>query len=863
VAVVDQLSGTVTFLFTDIEGSTQRWQADSRAMAAALAAHDELIRSEVAGHGGQVFKHTGDGMCAVFTSAPAAVRAAVAMQRHLELPVRMGLHTGEAESRDGDYFGPTLNRAARVMDAGHGGQVLLSAATAGLVDGFALVDLGEHQLKGLSLPERIFQVGERTFPALRTPSPAVGNLPVELSTFVGRVQELTALSQDVAGHRLVTLIGVGGTGKTRLAMEVASTLSASFPDGCWLVELAPVSTEDGVPSAFATALRLRSPLAGDVVDFVVERIRGQRCLLVVDNCEHVLAPAAEAVERILAGCPHVTLLATSREPLQVRGERLVHVPSLAAEDAEALFLQRTRDESPDLMIDDEQRRAVAELCRRLDGLPLALELAASRARSLTPVELVANLEERFRLLVGSRRSRLERHQTMRGTLDWSYERCSEVERTVFDRLSVFPGGFDLAAARAVASGDDIDEFDVVDAVPRLVDRSLLQRTTAPDGTSRYRMLETMRAYAREHLQQQGGSDAVRERHARHVARVIGELSLRTLGPEEANAFARLKEYLLDASVAADWCIDHGHWEFAPVLHWAGWMTAEREQFDLVERFAAAWEHADPPQWVVDELTSYLDLPLAEISAANWRAIRSGRPIPVDRMIVAPFYLTGVTEAELDEYLEAVERWQSAPPVSRFWADYYAVRPLALLGEVAGVHVDAILDRLLVAASTLGGELAPRRHADVRGTAANFRHDWAEAVTWLSAASVDDPLTLRDRSVAWHLLLARAMHADPLVLDGGHVRTVWVRYREQGLSGMGWLGATATAIALHRLGHTDLADRLAAWALRNDPWGVMPGYFADLLQLVGLPTTPVDQDLDLDVLIDEVVALADGLDATSP
>ena len=229
-----------------------------------------------------------------------------------------------------------------------------------------------------------------------------------------------------------------------------------------------------------------------MLDHLVHRLREKRCLVVVDNCEHVLAATADVVERIVNACPTVAVLATSREPLMVRGERLVPVPSLLPEDAERLFVQRARDEAPDLVIDDEQRRAISELCRRLDGLPLALELAASRVRVFTPVELVANLEERFRMLIGGRRSRMERHQTMRGTLDWSFDLCTTVEQAVFDRLSVFPAGFDLAAARAVAAGDGVDDFDVVDVVPQLVDRSLLQRSTATDGTTRFRMLETMR-----------------------------------------------------------------------------------------------------------------------------------------------------------------------------------------------------------------------------------------------------------------------------------------------------------------------------------------------------------------------------------
>ena len=290
-----------------------------------------------------------------------------------------------------------------------------------------------------------------------------------------------------------------------------------------------VTVEEAVPFAFAAGLGMAAPPDGDVVDHLVARLRQKRRLMVVDNCEHVLAAAADVVERVVAACPNVVVLATSREPLMLRGERLVPVPSLPPDEAERLFLERARDEAPDLTMDDDQRCAVTELCQRLDGLPLALELAASRVRALTPVELVTNLEERFRMLVGGRRSRMERHQTMRGTLDWSYDLCSEVEQAVFDRLSVFPASFDLSAAvrslgrrcRRVRRGRRGA------AAGRPVAAATLHRT---DGTTRYRMLETMRAYGREHLQHQGLSDTTRERHAHYMATTIASLTLRALAP---------------------------------------------------------------------------------------------------------------------------------------------------------------------------------------------------------------------------------------------------------------------------------------------------------------------------------------------
>lgn len=865
--MADHPSGTVTFLFTDIEGSTQRWQDDDQAMSEALAEHDHLLRSVVESHGGLVFKHTGDGLCAVFSSATAAVAAAVEAQARLALPVRMGLHTGEAESRDGDYFGATLNLTARVMDAGHGGQVLVSASTASLARDHDVVDLGEHRLKGVQSCERIFQLGRDRFPPLRIPPETAGNLPVELSTFVGRSHEVKSLVDELAEHRLITLIGVGGTGKTRLACETGFAVSASFPEGCWLVELAPVSTDDGVPFAFATGLGLTAPVGGDVIEDLVARLRHKRLLVVVDNCEHVLAAAAEVVERIVVACPTVTVLATSREPLMVRGERLVPVPSLSPNDAERLFLERARDEAPDLVIDSEQARAVTELCQRLDGLPLALELAASRVRALTPVDLVANLEERFRLLVGGRRSRIERHQTMRGTLDWSYELCSDIERAVFDRLSVFPASFDLAAARAVAAGDGVSEVDVVVVVPQLLDRSLLQRSAAPDGTTRHRMLETMRAYAREHLQLQGTSDTTRARHARYIAGAIGALSLRTIGPDEREVSRRLNEYLPDALVALDWCIDHREWEDGLRLASVGTPLSERESGEMSARLVDAARAGGVGGSLLDEMERRDPRPGAEQDdlERGWRTIRGGAPIPTDRFFFPPhgdFNVGSLDDADVDEFLASLERWSSSPPINRYVAERHALRALASNG-----HLDRIEERLgrfaeLVAA--LHSELASRELAELHAVIAGVRHDWADAANWYGQAKARDGalLTWFDLNVAWNMLMARALCAEPFVLTGAELRDPWLCYRDQQIDVLRWRGATSTAIALHRVGLDDLADQFAAWVHQNDRADVTSQFFAHILEIAGVRATEIDQRADLDVLIDKLLAVADELDGLS-
>ena len=474
-------SGTVTFLFTDIEGSTRRWEADPEAMRAALVLHDEVLRSAIEAHGGWLFKHTGDGVCAAFGSARAAIDAAVEAQQTLGLPVRMGIATGEAERRGEDYFGPVLNRTARVMAAGHGGQILVAASTAAVVSGVDLVDLGEHRLRDLSGVEHLYQVraeGLRVeFPPLRTLDAVPGNLPVQTTSFVGREMAVKELAEQVRAHRLVTLTGVGGVGKTRLAVQVAAELTGEFSDGVWLIELAPVGDPAAVPDAVAAALGV-TPQAGlTVTDSIVQALSGRRLLLVLDNCEHVLGAAGDLVETILTRTATVTVMATSREGLRLPAEQLWPVPSLdiaggVNSAAVELFVERARAVKPDFAPGAAvEAEAVAEICRRVDGIALAIELAAARMVSMSAQDVRDRLGDRFRLLSGSRRG-LERHQTLRNTVQWSYDLLDDDERAVLGCCSVFAGGFDLAAATHLC-GDGSDEYTVLDRLDSLVRKSLV------------------------------------------------------------------------------------------------------------------------------------------------------------------------------------------------------------------------------------------------------------------------------------------------------------------------------------------------------------------------------------------------------
>src|ERR1700741_1584236 len=418
-------------------------------MRIALTAHDEVLRNAIEAHGGLMFKHTGDGVCAAFSSPRSAVDAAVAAQRELQLPGRMGLATGEAELREGDYFGTVLNRAARVMAAGHGGQILLAESTADLLSGVDLVNLGPRRLRDVPMPVGVFQVQaaelRAEFPPLRALDTTPGNLRPATTSLIGRESEVTEIAASVKAHRLVTLSGVGGVGKTRLALEVATRLVDEYPDGAWVFELAAVADPAAVPDAVAAVLGITQQPGKTVSESVAAALEGRVRLLVFDNCEHVLDAAADLIEAILTHSATVRILATSREGLGVPDGQGWPVPSLDAaagidSAAVSLFVERAQGIAPSFsMAGGEEAAAVTEICQRLDGIPLAIELAASRMASMTASEMRDRLDHRFRLLVGSRRG-LERHHTLRHAVAWSYDLLDHTEKTVLDCCSVFAGG---------------------------------------------------------------------------------------------------------------------------------------------------------------------------------------------------------------------------------------------------------------------------------------------------------------------------------------------------------------------------------------------------------------------------------------
>jgi predicted ATPase/class 3 adenylate cyclase len=583
----DPPSGVVTFLFTDIEGSTRRWEADADAMRTALLAHDKVLRSAIEKHAGLLFSHTGDGVVAAFSSPKSAVDAAVAAQLALELPVRMGIATGEAELRDGDYFGTVLNRAARVMAAGHGGQILVADSTAGLLSGVDLLDLGPRRLRDVPIPVGVFQVlsaGLRVeFPSLRALDTTPGNLRPTTTSLIGRESEVDTIKTAVRSHRLVTLTGVGGVGKTRLALEVAAQMADEFPDGVWFFELAAVTDPGAVPDAVAAVLGITQQPDKTVSESVATALEGRVRLLVIDNCEHVLDASADLIEAILAHSATVKILTTSREGLGATDEQLWPVSPLdvgAGVDSSAvtLFFHRARAVAPHFSMLDEAK-AVVEICDRLDGIPLAIELAASRMASMTASEVRDRLDQRFQLLVGSRRG-LGRHQTLRQAVAWSIELLDDAEKSLLARCSVFAGGFDLESACAVA-GSTSDDYAVLNLLDALVRKSLLVADRL-SGRTRFSMLETIRQYAEEQLAARGNATDVRDVHARHFAGRENEIMSMWDSPRQRDAYIWIATELANLRTAFRWAADHNDLDAAAALAtWAGLLGVAIENYEPV------------------------------------------------------------------------------------------------------------------------------------------------------------------------------------------------------------------------------------------------------------------------------------------
>jgi predicted ATPase/class 3 adenylate cyclase len=532
-------------LFTDLEESTPLWENHPGLMQELTAKHDAIMREAIESHRGRVVKTTGDGFHAIFDAASDAAAAALAGQLAMleepwpadtgPLQVRMGLHTGESRERDRDYYGADVNRAARVMAVAHGGQILASQATAAIVRNAApadvtLADLGEHRLRGLAAPDRLWQLCHPSlpaeFPPLETLSTLKHNLPVQLSTFVGRQQELADIRRLLQQTHLLTLLGPGGTGKTRLMLEAAEEVIGDYPGGVYLAELAPLTDPDLIDERIAAAVGVQEQPGRAIRDSLVDFLRRKEFLLLLDNVEHVVRQCAEMAEHLLTHCPRLKILVTGREALFIHGEVTLQIPSLSlptrngsldlrqirSSEAVQLFLTRAQEFRPDFELNQANAATIAEIVRRLDGIPLALELATARLRLLSVDQIAERLDDRFRLLTGGRRTALGRQQTLRAMIDWSWNLLDRHERLLLQRLAVFSGGWTMEAAQAVAADDDLDEYEVFDLLEQLVGKSLVTVKYPARGEARYGMLESIRQYGLERLYESGEGEMLRDRY---------------------------------------------------------------------------------------------------------------------------------------------------------------------------------------------------------------------------------------------------------------------------------------------------------------------------------------------------------------
>jgi predicted ATPase/class 3 adenylate cyclase len=642
--VPELLTGTVTFFFSDIEGSTLLLRETGDRWPAMLERHQELIRASIAAHDGREVGTEGDSFFASFPTAPGAMAAAVDVQKALaaepwpegaDLRVRIGLHTGEASLSASTYVGLHVHRASRIASAGHGGQVLLSDATRSLVadelpDGVTMRDLGEHRLKDLEHPERLWQLVieglQADFPAISSLDATPNNLPTSLTTFLGRDAEIEAIGGLLNEHRLLTLTGPGGTGKTRLSLEVAGRMLRRYPDGIWFVELATISDPELVPSTIAQTLGLPERGGRPPMERLIEYLSGRSALLVLDNLEQVI-DAGASVNELLASCPKLTILTSSRSALQVSGEQEYPVPPLDLPDpsnlpplaqlsqyeAVALFIERARAVKPGFEVTNENAPAVAEICVRLDGLPLAIELAAARIRVLTPQAMLGRLGDRLGLLSSGARDLPERQQTLRGAIAWSHGMLEESDRELFARLSVFVGGAGLEEIDRVCSGEGAN---TLDGLTSLTEKSLVRQTEGAEGEPRFTMLETIREFAIEKSQERGQWEALRERHAGAFAALAHEAASQVMGVESRSSLDRLELEHDNLRAALAWAMEHDTDAALRLCHdlWRFWQRRGHlaEGLERAEAVLALPDAAKHPEARADALSAAAGL-------AYWRA----------------------------------------------------------------------------------------------------------------------------------------------------------------------------------------------------------------------------------------------------
>ena len=885
----DLPTGTVTFLFTDVEGSTQLLHdLGADRYRDALEGYRRISRDVVARHGGHEVDTQGDAFFVAFRRAQDAVRAAVEAQRTFaghawpdgrELRVRMGIHTCEATATSEGYVGVGVHRGARICAAGHGGQVLLSHTTCGLIEeedtGFAVLDLGEHRLKDLSEPHRLFQLLHtdlpRDFPPLRTLENRLTNLPIQVTRLVGRERDIAEITGLLGrdGVRLLTLTGPAGTGKTRLAIEAATRLLPLFGDGAWLAELAPVTLEDAVPHVIADVIgavqrplqfRYR-PTGKAITESVVDSLRHRSLLLVLDNCEHVLDVTADLASAVTTQCPAVRILVTSRESLAIPAERVLRLKSLSDTEGAELFLDRAMAAGSESEMDPD---TLARLSARLDGIALAIELAAARCPSLSPEEIEQHLDDRFRLLRGSRRGRVERHQTLHNAVAWSYDLLEESEQRVFDRLSVFAGGFTLEAAKAVTSGDDMDPLDVEDAIAALVDRSMVLASDTEDGT-RYKLLETLRRFGEEQLIASGEGGQVLDRHVQWFAGFMRDAWTGFWSSDDAPWIRAIGHEFENLRVAVHTAIDNEDRDavgalLKPLLWWA-WQSLRYEAGD----------------WAEAALALTPEPPYARAVAVNLRAL-GGR---IDDAVRLASGMDRSENTDLDEAcLQADARWSVAAVLGSADIDDVIQRAMESVAPTANQAWATAHRSIEATAAVTAGRMdeAKRIASEALGAAEEAGNttalSWAYIATGLAYSDSDPELALQNYDRSYELA---ERHGLPLVagMAASQAATIIARVEEAGsrhvrlsralrsfiVSGdlpQLWTCAHHLAFFLIRAGHLD--DARAIW----EGLGSRPGYAAthfrdELTELLG---DPGEKKLSDDEQIERIRGVLDDLERKS-
>ena len=775
-------TGTVTLLLADVEGSTRLWETQPDEMTAALARLNSATDGLVTAHGGvrPVEQGEGDSFVVAFARASDAVACALELQRAPLAPIRLriGVHTGQIQMRDeGNYAGPTINRTARLRDLGHGGQTLLSGATEPLVVDWLpadawLTELGTHPLRDLPRPERVVQLCHpdlcNDFPPLRTSkSVDTPNLPVQLTSFIGRGAQMDDVRTLLEDNRLVNLTGAGGAGKTRLAVEIAARFGADFPDGVYYVDLAPVTHSDVVPVAVARALGLPDQPGRSTVDSVIRALGDRRVLMVVDNCEHLLEPSASVVNELLGACPALRLLVTSREPLGVSGEVTFLVPSLSiGDEAIDLFGDRARRIRPDFAVTESNSASVEEICRRLDGMPLAIELAAARVRALSLDDILGSLHDRFRLLTGGARTAVRRQQTLRASVDWSHALLTEPERVLFRRLAVFFGGFDLDAAQAVAGTTEVQRYQVLDQLTLLVDKSLVVAENT-SGRTRYRLLETVRQYALEKLGESGEADDVRVRHREHFM-VVADVLNYPGRPGYRERLERTDVEIDNLRSAFGWSLENGETETALRLAstlFPVWQDRGRNGEGLAWLEAALGsETANPPvdpavraRAIADKVILVAWTSRVESSDESETAValarQTGDPIVLIRALIARGISTYYDEALASPcFVEAAELAQGLDD-PWIWSQIYVEKARTAIGAGDPRAAEQAAANALEVAAEIGHHSAIGVCHWAQGWTRAWRGDLSGALSKLAQA-IDEATASHDTMLLLYALLVQ-------------------------------------------------------------------------------------------------------------